>query len=258
MSKDTRNHTTVDPHVRYARHLALPRFGEVEQQRLQEARVLIVGLGGLGSPCALYLAAAGVGTLVLNDFDTVDASNLQRQILHNTNTIGQPKTTSAKASLKALNPDTRLVLLEERLLNGALEEQAALADVILDCSDNFGTRYALNAASLVSGTPLVSGAAIRFQGQLTVFDPREPKSPCYACLYDEAGEGLEDCQSNGVLGPVPGVIGCMQAVEALKLITGLGETLVCKLLLYDGFTGSARTSSITRDPLCPQCGNTDS
>lgn len=237
----------------YARHLALPGFTTDTQRRLAGARVLLTGLGGLGSPAALYLAAAGVGTLVLNDFDRVDPSNLQRQILHTRARVGKAKTESARAALSALNPDIRLIPRDGRLQDKALGEEVALADVVLDGSDNFGTRFALNAACLAAGRPLVSGAAIRFEGHVTVFDPRRADSPCYACLYAEDAEDLGDCRSNGVLGPVPGVIGCLQAVEALKLLTGLGEPLVGRMLIYDGFAGSSRVVRAPRDPACPAC-----
>lgn len=239
---------------RQARHLALPGFTPQMQETIAGARVLLVGLGGLGSPAALYLAAAGTGTLVLNDFDTVDLTNLHRQILHGEANLAHAKTDSARETLARINSTTRLIARRERLQDEALLREVELADAVVDGSDNFGTRYALNAACLQAGTPLVSGAAIRFAGHLTVFDPRRADSPCYQCLYAEDAEGMEDCAGNGVLGPVPGVIGSLQAVESLKLLTGLGEPLVGRLLQYDALRGVTRTSRVRRDPACPACG----
>lgn len=238
---------------RYARHLALPGFTPEVQQRLTTARVLLVGLGGLGAPVALYLAGAGVGELLLCDFDTVDATNLHRQPLYRTADINANKTAAAAATLRAINPDITLTELPRRLATDELPTIVSNADVVVDASDHFGTRFSLNAASRATNTPLVSGAAIRFEGHVTVFDPRRAESPCYACLYAEDAEGLEDCQSNGVLGPVPGVIGSLQAVEVLKLLTGLGTPLVGQLLIYNAQHGSFRTTRIARDPGCPVC-----
>lgn len=238
---------------RYARQLALPGFTPAIQQNLTRARVLLIGLGGLGAPAALYLAGAGVGELLLCDFDTVDITNLHRQPLYRTADINMRKTTAAAAALGALNPDIKLTELPRRLTADELPAVVAGADVVVDASDNFGTRFALNAASRATGTPLVSGAALRFEGHVTVFDPRRADSPCYACLYAEDAEGLEDCRGNGVLGPVPGVIGSLQAVEALKLLTGLGTPLVGQLLIYNAQHGSFRSTRIARDPACPVC-----
>ncbi|HEX5339441.1 MAG TPA: molybdopterin-synthase adenylyltransferase MoeB [Gammaproteobacteria bacterium] len=239
--------------LRYSRHLALPEFGAAGQARLAAARVLLVGLGGLGSPATLYLAAAGVGTLVLNDFDNVDLSNLQRQIAHRTADIGRAKTASATTNLRALNPDCRVECLDRRLSGAELETAIAGVDVVLDGSDNFGTRFAVNAACVHAGTPLVSGAAIRYTGQLTTFIPRNPASPCYACLYQEGDEELDNCRSNGVLAPLTGVIGSMMAVETLKLITGVGTTLSGRLLQYDARDATIRFTRLKRDPACPVC-----
>ncbi|MGA9851398.1 MAG: HesA/MoeB/ThiF family protein [Gammaproteobacteria bacterium] len=239
--------------LRYSRHLALPDFGTAGQTKLEHARVLIVGLGGLGSPAALYLAAAGVGTLMLNDFDRVDLSNLQRQILYVNGDVGQPKTVVAAASLGALNPDCHLERLEQRLMGSELEAAVEHANVVLDCSDNFGTRFAINTACVKTGTPLISGAAIRYEGQMTVFDARDPASPCYACLYPESGEELEDCRSNGILAPLTGVIGSFMAVEAIKLIAGVGAPLIGRLLRLDAKSGEMLMTLITRDPACPVC-----
>ncbi len=246
---DTDNHS-----LRYSRHLALPDFGAAGQEKLAHARVLIVGLGGLGSPAALYLAAAGIGTLVLNDFDRVDLSNLQRQILYANADIGTAKTMAAAGTLNALNPDCRLELLDRRL--DATELQAAIknVNVVLDGSDNFGTRFAVNAACVGARKPLISGAAIRYQGQLTVFDARNSSSPCYACLYPESGEALENCRSNGILAPLAGVIGSLMAVEAIKLITGIGQPLMGRLWRLDAVTSESSISQLQRDPACPVCG----
>ena len=247
----------TEPHpdwkLRYSRHLALPDFGAAAQERLTAARVLLVGLGGLGSPAALYLAAAGVGRLLLNDFDRVDGSNLQRQILYGDAVVGCSKTEAAATAVQALNPGCRVEQLEGRLDAAALVSVLARCDLVLDGSDNFGTRFAVNAACMAAGKPLVSGSAIRYEGQLLVFDPRDPASPCYACLYEESGEGLEDCRRNGVLGPVTGVMGSLMAVEALKLLTGAGQVLTGRLLRYDARDGTFHSSLLRRDPACPVC-----
>jgi len=246
---DTDNHS-----LRYSRHLALPDFGAAGQEKLAHTRVLIVGLGGLGSPAALYLAAAGVGTLVLNDFDRVDLSNLQRQILYASADIGTAKTTAAAGTLNALNPDCRLELLDRRLDETELQATIKNVNVVLDSSDNFGTRFAVNAACVGARKPLISGAAIRYQGQLTVFDARNSNSPCYACLYPEGGEQLENCRSNGILAPLVGVIGSLMAVEVIKLITGIGQPLIGRLWRLDAVTSEAFISQLHRDPACPVCG----
>ena len=239
--------------LRYSRHLALPEFGAAAQERLGKASVLVVGLGGLGSPATLYLAAAGVGRLILNDFDQVDASNLQRQILYRGSDVGRPKTQAAADVLTALNPDCQLVRMEGRLEAATLADAIGKVDLVLDGSDNFGTRFAVNAACVAAQKPLISGAAIRYQGQLAVFDPRDAGSACYACLYEEGGEELEDCRRNGVLAPVTGVIGSLMAVEALKLLTGVGRPLTGRLLRYDALSGESRYTALTRDPACPVC-----
>ncbi|HEY1991363.1 MAG TPA: molybdopterin-synthase adenylyltransferase MoeB [Gammaproteobacteria bacterium] len=242
-----------DWQLRYSRHLALPEFGAAAQERLGAASVLVVGLGGLGSPAALYLAAAGVGRLLLNDFDQVDASNLPRQILYRDSDVGRPKTQAAADALAAINPACRLDRLEGRLDAPALAHAVRDVDLVLDGSDNFGTRFAVNAACVTAAKPLVSGAAIRYEGQLAVFDPRDAGCACYACLYEEGGEELEDCQRNGVLAPVTGVVGSLMAVEALKLITGVGRPLTGRLLRYDALSGATRYTTLKRDPACPVC-----
>ena len=242
-----------DYKLRYSRHLALPEFGATGQEKLGKARVLILGLGGLGSPAALYLAASGVGTLMLNDFDRVDLSNLQRQILYASADAGRAKTESAADRLAVLNPDCRLELLDRRLLDKDLQTVVGHADVVLDGSDNFGTRFAVNAACVAARKPLVSGAAIRYEGQMTVFDARDAASPCYACLYPESGEELENCRNNGILAPVVGVIGSFMALEAVKLITGVGTPLTGRLLRLNAKTGELAITSVKRDPACPVC-----
>ena len=242
-----------DPKLRYSRHLVLPDFGAAGQDKLARATALLVGLGGLGSPAALYLAAAGVGRLLLNDFDRVDSSNLQRQLLYTEADIGTSKTTAAAAALGALNPDCKLEALDGRLDEESLALAVGRADVVLDGSDNFGTRFAVNRACVAAKTPLVSGAAIRYEGQLTVFDSRDPASPCYACLYEEGQEELENCRQNGVLAPLTGVIGSLMAVEAVKLIAATGEPLVGRLLRYDSRSGELRYTRFEKDPACPVC-----
>jgi len=246
---DTDNHS-----VRFSRHLALPGFGAAGQEKMAQARILIVGLGGLGSPAALYLAAAGVGTLLLNDFDRVDVSNLQRQILYTSADAGSAKTTAAAGTLNALNPECRLELLDKRLDEKELQRVFQNADVVLDGSDNFGTRFAVNSACVRARRPLISGAAIRYEGQVTVFDTRESSSPCYACLYPESTEALENCRSNGILAPLTGVIGSLMAIEAIKLITGIGKPLTGRLWRLDAISSESYISKVKRDPACSVCG----
>lgn len=240
--------------LRYSRHLALPEFGAPAQEKLAAATVLVVGLGGLGSPATLYLAAAGVGRILLNDFDKVDLSNLQRQILYRDGDVGRPKTEAAAAALKGINPGPILEPLDGRLDEAALAQHVVRCDLVLDGSDNFGTRFAVNQACMAARKPLVSGAALRYAGQLAVFDNRDAASPCYACLYQETGEELEDCQRNGVLAPLTGVIGSLMAVEAMKLLTGAGRPMTGRLLRYDALTGETHYTTVRKDPACPVCG----
>ncbi|MCE1244706.1 molybdopterin-synthase adenylyltransferase MoeB [Oryzomicrobium sp.] len=244
--------------VRYSRHILLNEIGVEGQERIRQGRVLIIGAGGLGSPAALYLAAAGVGTLTLADGDTVDLTNLQRQILHREDRVGQAKAESGRQTLAALNPDVRLRPIVQRLQGDALDAEVAQADVVLDCCDNFATRHDVNRACVAAGVPLVSGAAVRFDGQLSVFDPRQEASPCYHCLFPE-GEDVEEvrCAVMGVFAPLTGIIGTLQAAEALKLLAGCGEPLVGKLQLFDGLTSQWRTVRVPRDPDCPVCGQRD-
>jgi len=242
-----------DALLRYSRQIMLPELGIEGQQRLQQSRALVVGLGGLGSPACMYLAAAGIGTLHLADDDQVDLSNLQRQILHTTARIGQDKTASAQTGLNALNPLTDLILHNGRLQGERLNSAIEAADVVLDCSDNFATRFALNQACLESRTPLVSGAAIRWDGQITVFDG-QPGSPCYRCLYSEDGEEELSCSDNGVVAPLVGIIGAMQAMEVIKLLCDVGEGLGGRLLILDGLRMQWRELRLRPDPACPVCG----
>lgn len=241
--------------LRYSRHILLDQIGVEGQQRLIDARALVIGVGGLGSPAALYLAAAGIGTLVLCDGDSVDLTNLQRQILHHTASVGRPKVDSGRDSLHLINPEVEVVRLASRLAGPALDEQVAAATVVLDCSDNFATRHAVNRACVAQRKPLVSGAAIRFDGQIAVFDQRKPDSPCYHCLFPE-GEDVEEvrCAVMGVFAPLTGVIGTMQAAEALKLVAGIGQSLDGRLLLFDALAADWRSIQLARDPGCVVCG----
>lgn len=245
--------------LRYNRHIMLPQLGFEGQQRLRSAHVLIIGLGGLGSPAAMYLAAAGVGQLTLVDDDQVELSNLQRQIAHRTSDIGSAKVDSACASLLALNPEIQINCIAERLENQALERAVAATDVVLDATDNFTSRYAINAACVKHRRPLVSGAAIRFEGQLAVFDLSDAASACYHCLYPHSAAGQEEtCSENGVLAPVVGIIGSMQALETIKLICRIGESSVGKLLLFDALTLEWRSLKFKRDPECTVCSTSRS
>ncbi|RUR36051.1 HesA/MoeB/ThiF family protein [Vreelandella populi] len=242
--------------LRYSRQIMLPEVDIEGQERLRGARALIIGAGGLGSPAALYLAAAGVGQITIADADTVELSNLQRQIAHQQTSIGQNKAVSAKQSMQALNPECRIVAFERHAEGEELERLVASADVVLDCTDRFSSRYAVNAATQEARVPLVSGAAIRFSGQLAVFDPREPDSPCYACLYpqDELGDEALSCAESGVMAPLVGLIGCFQAVEAFKLLSGAGQTHQ-GLSTFDGLSGQWRHFKMPRDPECAVCAS---
>lgn len=239
---------------RYSRQIMLPEFDYQGQQRLLNARVLIIGLGGLGSPVALYLASAGIGTLVLVDDDLVDESNLQRQIIHGEADIGGTKVASAQRSIAALNSDVLVEVCPQRLDAQALAIAVKKADVVLDCCDNLATRLAVNEACLQHQTPLVSGAAIRMEGQVTVVDPRQANTPCYHCLMQLTGEQPQDCSSNGVMAPLVGIIGAIQAMEAIKIVSNLGQPLVGKLLLLDAKTMQWQTFALPKDALCPSCG----
>ncbi len=244
---------STEQRLRYSRQIALRELGEDGQRRLAAARVLVIGLGGLGSPASTYLAASGVGTLLLSDFDTVDLTNLQRQPLYRMKDLDQPKTAAAIENLTALNPDPEYVAIDERLQGAALAEHVRSAEVVLDASDNFGTRFAVNAACVAAGTPLVSGAAIRFEGQVATFRLDLPDSPCYRCLYDETDEEVEDCRGQGVLAPLVGVIGSMMAVEAIKILAGCGSSPHGRLLLYNALDSEWREIKLPRDEGCPVC-----
>ncbi|MBX8476840.1 molybdopterin-synthase adenylyltransferase MoeB [Pseudomonas cichorii] len=240
--------------LRYSRQILLQHVDIEGQIRLKSSRALIVGLGGLGSPVALYLAAAGVGELHLADFDSVDLTNLQRQVIHDSQSIGQAKVDSAMARLTAINPEVTLVAHRTVLDADSLSAAVQGVDLVLDCSDNFSTREAVNAACVAVGKPLVSGAAIRLEGQLSVFDPRRAESPCYHCLYGHGSEAELTCSEAGVIGPLVGVVGSLQALEALKLLAGFGEPLVGRLLLIDALSTRFRELKVRRDPACSVCG----
>lgn len=240
--------------LRYSRQIMLPQLDVTGQQRLLDSHALIIGMGGLGSPVAMYLAAAGVGRLTLVDFDTVDLSNLQRQILHGSDDIGRPKVESAREALAALNPEVVVTTVNRKLEGAALLEAIAGADVVIDASDNFTTRFAINDACVEARKPLVSGAAIRMEGQVSVFHNEREESPCYRCLYRDEGELEQTCSENGVLAPVVGVIGALQATEAIKVLAGIGETLGGRLLLWDAMTMEWRSLKLRKDTACPCCG----
>lgn len=241
--------------LRYSRHILLPQLDVAGQEKIIAARVLIVGLGGLGSPVAMYLAASGVGELALVDDDSVDLSNLQRQIVHGENTVGMSKVESAARQLNQLNANCSVIKINRRLDENELARKVKAATVVADCSDNFITRKLINKICLENKIPLVSGAAIRMEGQVTVFDFRDPACPCYQCLYDIGAEENLSCSESGVLAPLVGVIGSFQAVEALKIIAGFGKTLSGRLALFDAEYGEWRHLTFRKDPHCPVCGS---
>lgn len=242
--------------LRYSRHILLDQIGIEGQQALLDARVLVIGAGGLGSPAAMYLASAGVGKLTLVDDDTVDLTNLQRQIAHVSARVGQPKAASARTTLHAINPDIDVVALQERVADARLAELVAQSTVVLDCTDNFATRHAVNRACVAHKVPLVSGAVIRFDGQVSVFDPRTGTQPCYCCLFPQDQQFTDEaCSTMGVFAPLVGVVGSMQAAEALKLVMGIGVSLAGRLLLLDGLHMEWSSMRVARDPDCPVCGN---
>jgi molybdopterin/thiamine biosynthesis adenylyltransferase/rhodanese-related sulfurtransferase/molybdopterin converting factor small subunit len=250
---------SVDDRERYGRHVLIPEIGEAGQLRLLESKVLIVGAGGLGSPAAFYLAAAGVGTIALVDDDMVDRSNLQRQILHTDDRVGTPKVESARLTLTALNPSIRVIAREERLTGANVEELFDGYDVVVDGCDNFATRYLVNDACVALGIPNVHGAIFRFEGQLSVFWPswEERRGPCYRCLFPEPPppELAPSCAEAGVLGVLPGVIGTLEAVEAVKILLGVGDPLVGRLVVYDALEQRFTELQVERDPACPRCGD---
>ncbi|AVF56918.1 molybdopterin-synthase adenylyltransferase MoeB [Pseudomonas fulva] len=243
--------------LRYSRQVLLSQIDIDGQLRLKQSKALIVGLGGLGSPVALYLAAAGVGELHLADFDTVDLTNLQRQVIHDSASVGMSKVDSALQRLQAINPEIDLIAHRQALDEDSLAAAVSAVDLVLDCSDNFGTREAVNAACVAAAKPLVSGAAIRLEGQLSVFDPRRDYSPCYHCLYGHGSEAELTCSEAGVIGPLVGLVGSLQALEAMKLLAGFGEPLVGRLLLIDALGTRIRELRVKRDPGCAVCGKRD-
>ncbi len=244
-----------DQLLRYSRQIMLPGMDIAGQQALLSASVLIIGMGGLGCPVAMYLAAAGVGHLLLADDDRVDLTNLQRQIAHGQDDIGSSKVDSVRQTVHKLNADVRITPLYQRLANADLDNAVAQADVVVDASDNFTTRFAINRSCVKQRKPLVSGAAIRMEGQVTVFDSRQANSPCYQCLYTEGEDAEANCARNGVMAPLVGIIGSVQAMETIKLISGVGSTLAGRLLLLDAANMQWRELKLPRDPACLVCGN---
>jgi adenylyltransferase/sulfurtransferase len=241
--------------ARYSRQIKLPQVGEAGQERLLQSRALIIGMGGLGSPVSMYLAAAGVGCLVLTDYDHVDMSNLQRQIVHSHINIGESKVASAKETLARLNPDANIVTFDYELDGAELISQTKQADVLVDCTDNFPSRFELNRASLITGTPLVSGAAIRWEGQVSTFIPKQQSSPCYQCLYPDTGIEAATCAMEGVIAPLVGVVGSIQALEVLNVLLKTGKGLSGRLLVLDGIAMEWQTIALPRKIDCPACSS---
>ncbi len=251
-------HTDMTPEQidRYSRHLTLPNIGKEGQQKLLQSHVLVVGMGGLGSPVALYLAAAGVGHLSFADFDTVEASNLQRQIAHTTDRIGELKTHSAREACLAINPEIKIDVYDHGLEADDLSKLVPTCTAVADCSDNFPTRFDVNASCVKHKVPLITGAAIRFDGQITVVRSDKPDTPCYRCLYTEGADAAETCAQTGILGPVVGMIGCMQALETMKVICDIGEDLTGRLLLFDGLGMEINEIALRKSADCPICNAT--
>jgi len=240
--------------LRYSRHILLPEIGYEGQDKLTKSHALIVGAGGLGSPVALYLAASGVGMLTICDFDVVDLTNLQRQIIHTTQSVGINKAVSAQQTLYEINPDVNIKTIQKKSTEQELTDLVAKADVVIDCSDNFATRYALNRLCVQLQKPLVSGAALKFEGQITVYDMRSGTSPCYHCLFPDNGEDTDlRCATNGVFSPLVGMVGTVQAAEALKILMGIGESLQGRLLLLDALSMEWRTIKLNKDSACSVC-----
>ncbi len=239
--------------LRYSRQIMLPQIDIEGQQKLLSAKVLIVGAGGLGSPASMYLASAGIGQITIYDNDEVDLSNLQRQIAHHTNDIGTDKVISTHKTLKNINPEIKIVANKQRLEGKVLQREVKEADLVLDCCDNFTTRFAVNAACVQHKTSLVSGAAIRFEGQVSVFTPGFDNSPCYNCLYIDNGEEMQNCATNGIIAPITGIVGSIQAMEAMKLIMAIGDSLVGRLLLLDGLSMQWNEMKLKRNVNCPTC-----
>lgn len=242
-----------DQLLRYSRHIMLPQVDVKGQQKLLDSTALIVGMGGLGSPVAMYLAAAGVGHLILADFDVVEINNLQRQIIHSTSDIGKAKVDSAHDRLKQINPEITVTRFNQLLDEESLDELVPQVDIVIDGCDNFATRFSVNRACVKHHKPLVSGAAIRFEGQISVFPNNGEEFPCYQCLYKEEGEEDQTCSANGVLAPIVGLVGSIQAIEAIKVLLNIGETLRGRLMVIDGTTMEIRTLRFKKDPSCPAC-----
>ncbi|MDE0925842.1 MAG: molybdopterin-synthase adenylyltransferase MoeB [Methylophilaceae bacterium] len=241
--------------LRYSRHILLPQVEYAGQEKLTQSHALIVGAGGLGSPVALYLAASGLGTLTICDFDNVDLTNLQRQIIHNTASVGVNKALSAQHTIREINPEVEVKTVQKKSTQTEMAALINAAGVVIDCSDNSETRYTLNRICFAQKKPLVSGAAMRFEGQVTVFDFRSKASPCYHCLFPDAGVGQElRCSDNGVFSPLVGMVGTIQAAEALKCLMGIGESLQGRLMMIDALTAESRTVKFARDPACKVCG----
>ena len=243
--------------VRYSRHIMLPQMDYEGQLKLTQSRALIIGAGGLGSPVAMYMASSGVGHLVLSDFDHIELHNLQRQILHGNDDVGKSKVESAKETLEKLNSEIKITIFNEKFTEEQLREQVRLADVVLETTDNFDSRFLLNRICVEEKTPLVSGSAIRFEGQITVFRADIGEGPCYRCLYKETDEAAaghwETCAASGVLAPVVGVIGSLQVIEAIKVLTGMGQDLSGRLLIFDAMYMEWREMKLKKDPNCPVC-----
>jgi len=240
--------------LRYSRQIMLPQVDISGQEKLLHAKILIVGAGGLGCPAAIYLTTSGVGQITIYDDDKVDLSNIQRQIAHYTTDVGTEKVISTLKTLKKINPDVVVIAKNRRLAGKLLEDEVSQADVVLDCSDNFSTRFDINRACVKHLIPLVSGAAIRFEGQISVFTPGVNNSPCYNCLYADNGEEMQNCATNGVIAPITGIIGSIQALEALKIVLEIGEPLTGRLLLLDGLTMEWQTMKLKKNQNCPTCG----
>lgn len=241
--------------MRYSRQVLLPQLDVEGQDKLVNARVLVVGMGGLGTPVAMYLAGAGIGELIIADYDHVELSNLHRQVVHSTADIDRPKVESARDRMLAINPEVTVTTITSALDADTLLEWVQQVTVVVDACDNFATRFAVNEACVQAGVPLVSGAAIRMEGQLSVYDSRDENSPCYRCLFSDESADEETCSQTGVLGPVVGTIGSLQALETIKLIAGIGKPLVGRLLLFDGLQGEWQRVQLKRDPGCPVCSH---
>ena len=241
--------------LRYSRQIMLPQIDIEGQQRLLDSRVLVTGVGGLGSPVALYLAACGVGTIVIVDDDRVDLANLQRQVIHDSSRVGRLKVESAADTMRSLNPGVKVEAVAERITGETLRQHVEQADVVIDATDNLASRLEINRQCYRARTPLVSASAIRWEGQLSVFDARRQQSPCYQCLYGKLGEVGQSCSENGVMGPVVGMLGCMQANETIKLLTGAGSSLTGRVLMLDALNMDWQFIRLERDPACSVCGN---